>query len=334
MTARPRSDSSSSASLKDIQAPVASALARVHDEMWRIVAIDSEFFRGVNEHLMLMRGKMVRPTLLLLSSEADGGGEPRAAAYAAVLELIHLATLVHDDAVDHSVLRRGMPTINSLFTHQVSVIAGDFLYSRAIQELVRLDDMEALRVFANAANELTVGEMRQLGALDALGFSEADYEFLIKCKTAALFKAACEVGALCGAPRHRVALSRFGERLGMAFQVQDDLLDYTEDSGTTGKPTGLDLKEHKVTLPLIEALRRVDAPRRQEIERLFATSVPGDDQIASVVEIVRGAGGLEYARRRGEEFASQAEESLADLPVSAPREALYDALAYVLDRRF
>lgn len=334
MTARPRTDSPSSASLKDIQAPVATPLARVHDEMWRIVAIDSEFFRGVNEHLMLMKGKMVRPTLLLLSSETDGGGESRAAAYAAVLELIHLATLVHDDAVDHSVLRRGMPTINSLFTHQVSVIAGDFLYSRAIQELVRLDDMEALRVFANAANELTVGEMRQLGALDALGFSEDDYEFLIKCKTAALFKAACEVGALCGAPRHRASLSRFGERLGMAFQVQDDLLDYTEDSGTTGKPTGLDLKEHKVTLPLIEALRRVDAPRRQEIERLFSTAVPGDDQIAAVVEIVRGAGGLDYARRRGEEFASQAEESLADLPASDARDALYDALAYVLDRRF
>jgi len=334
VTARPRTGSPSSASLKDIQAPVATALARVHDEMWRIVAIDSEFFRGVNEHLMLMRGKMVRPTLLLLASESEGGGEPRAAAYAAVLELIHLATLIHDDAVDHSVLRRGMPTINALFTHEVSVIAGDFLYSRAIQELVRLEDMEALRVFANAANELTVGEMRQLGALDALSFSEDDYEFLIKCKTAALFKAACEVGALCGAPRLRGPLARFGERLGMAFQVQDDLLDYTEDSGTTGKPTGLDLKEHKVTLPLIEALRRVDVPQRQAIEQLFATDEPSDDHVASVIEIVHGVGGLEYARRRGEEFASQAEEALAELPVGVARDALSDALAYVLDRRF
>jgi octaprenyl-diphosphate synthase len=247
--------------------------------------------------------------------------------------LIHLATLVHDDAVDHSVLRRGMPTINSLFTHQVSVIAGDFLYSRAVQELVRLDDMEALRVFANAANELTVGEMRQLAALDALAFSESDYEFLIKCKTAALFKAACEVGALCGAARFREQLASFGERLGMAFQVQDDLLDYTEDSGTTGKPAGLDLKEHKVTLPLIETLRRVDGPQRRVIERLFVTADPADDQIAEVVEIVRKTGGLEYARRRGEEFASNAEAALDGLPESPARAALYDALAYVLDRR-
>lgn len=334
MTARPRTSSPSTASLKDIQAPVAHALSRVHDEMWRIVAIDSEFFRGVNEHLMLMKGKMVRPTLLLLSSEVEGAGEARAAAYAAVLELIHLATLVHDDAVDHSVLRRGMPTINSLFTHQVAVIAGDFLYSRAIQELVRLDDMEVLRVISNAANELTIGEMRQLGALDALQFSEADYEFLIKCKTAALFKAACEVGALCGAPAFRSQVATFGERLGMAFQVQDDLLDYTEDSGTTGKPTGLDLKEHKVTLPLIEALRRVDGTQRKVIEHLFSLPEPGERDIANVVEIVRETGGLEFARRRGEEFASQAEEALADLPDSPARASLYDALAYVLDRRF
>src|SRR5687768_9478986 len=205
--------------------------------MWRIVAVDSALLNGVSEHLMLMKGKMLRPTLLLLASEVDGVAEPRAASYAAVVELIHLATLVHDDAVDHSVLRRGLPTINALFTHEVAVIAGDFLYSRAVQELVRLGDLEALRVFANASNELTVGEMRQLSALDALAFSEDDYEFLIKCKTAALFKASCEVGALCGAARFRGDLARFGERLGMAFQVADDLIDYTEGSSTTGKPT-------------------------------------------------------------------------------------------------
>ena len=333
MTARPRTTSPSSASLKDIQAPVADALSRVHDEMWRIVAIDSEFFRGVNEHLMLMRGKMVRPTLLLLASEVEGAAEARAAAYAAVIELTHLATLVHDDSVDHSVLRRGLPTINAMFTHQVAVIAGDFLYSRVVQELVRLGDLEVFRVMADATNELTRGEMRQLSALDALSFSEADYEFLIRCKTAALFKASCEVGALCGSTTFRRQLATFGERLGMAFQVQDDLLDYTETSGTTGKPTGLDLKEHKVTLPLIESLRRVDQTQRKVIDTLFAHPEPAAEDVARVVEIVRETGGLEYARRRGEEYASQAEEALADLPESPARHALYDALAYVLDRR-
>ena len=331
MTLKTRS--ASAASLKDIQAPVAEALLRVNEEMWRIVAIDSEFFSGVNQHLMLMKGKMVRPTLMLLASQTDGTPEERAAAYAAVVELIHLATLVHDDAVDHSVLRRGMPTINSLFTHQVAVIAGDFLYSRAVQELVRLGDLEALRVFANASNELTVGEMRQLGALDALAFSEEDYEFLIKCKTAALFKAACEVGALCGAPRFRHQLARFGERLGMAFQVADDLLDYTEAAATMGKPHGLDLKDHKVTLPLIAALRGLSAPSRRVVDELFLTAEPTEVQIATVMEIVRDAGGLDYARQRGEEYLSQAEEALAGIPESPARAALTDAMFYVIERR-
>lgn len=333
MTLRSPSRPSTSPQLADIQAAVAPALARVHDEMWRIVAVDSPFFEGVNQHLMLMRGKMVRPTLLLLCSQTDDAAEPRAAAYAAVIELIHLATLVHDDAVDHSVLRRGMPTINSLFTHQVAVIAGDFLYSRAVQELVRLGDLEPLRVFAHASNELTVGEMRQLGALDALQFSEDDYEFLIKCKTAALFKASCEVGALCGAARHRANLSRFGERLGMAFQVADDLLDYTEETATMGKPSGLDLKEHKVTLPLIAALPKLSAGERQVVEELFRASEPSDSQVAQVVGIVREKGGLEYARGRGEDYLSQAEEAVADLPDSEAKRALLAAMWYVIDRR-
>jgi octaprenyl-diphosphate synthase len=250
-----------------------------------------------------------------------------------VVELIHLATLVHDDAVDHSVMRRGMPTINALFTHQVAVIAGDFLYSRAVQELVRLGDLEPLRVFARASNELTVGEMRQLSALDALAFSEADYEFLIRAKTAALFSAACEVGALCGATAWRDCLTQYGGHLGMAFQVADDLLDYTGASETVGKPTGLDLREHKVTLPLIAALRTMPASARREVDALFAAADPTDGQIARVISIVREEGGLEYARRRGEDYASLAEEELAGLPDTAARAALYDTLAYVMDRR-
>ena len=139
---------------------------------------------------------MFRPTLLLLADQATGGRGPRAVTLAAVVELIHLATLVHDDSVDHSVLRRGMPTINSLFSHQVSVIMGDYLYSRAVIELVRLGDLEPLRVLGRVTNEMTVGEMRQLLAHDPLSFSEEEYDLLIRSKTASLLSGACEVGAL------------------------------------------------------------------------------------------------------------------------------------------
>ena len=320
--------------LREIQAPVRSQLDLTVEEMWRIVAMDGELMPDVTQHLMGMKGKMFRPTLLLLSSETEGQSSDAAVTMAAVVELIHLATLVHDDAVDHSALRRGMPTINAIFSHEVSVIFGDFLYSRALLELVERGDLEPLRVFTRASNQLTLGEIRQLAAVDRLGFSEQDYDKLIKHKTAVLFRAACEVGSLSGAPRHREALARFGERLGMAFQVADDLIDYTEQQETSGKPGGQDLKEHKVTLPLIAALRRVAPAARARVEALFAAPEPADALVEEVVGIVAEAGGLEYARARGEEFAQQAEEALATLPESPARAALADAIAYVMNRRW
>ena len=333
MTARANSSLSPADTLRQIQTPVQAGLREVIDEMWRIVATDNPLVSDVNAHLLLAKGKMVRPTLLLLASNVDGSPEARATTLGAVAELIHLATLVHDDAVDHSVMRRGRPTINALFSHQVSVIMGDFLYSRALSDLVRLGDMEPLAVFTNASNALTLGEMRQLAALDALAFSEDDYDTLIESKTASLFAAACEVGALCGAQRYRKALTRFGQRLGMAFQVADDLLDYTEAQETTGKPTGLDLREHKVTLPLIFALRTMSPGARRRVDALFANPDPDDALIAEVVEIVREEGGLEYARRRGEDFAQEAEEALGSLPESVYRSSLAETIGYVMDRR-
>ena len=190
--------------LRDIQAPVRDQLDRVVEEMWRIVARDGELMPEVTHHLLGMKGKMFRPTLLLLSSEVEGQGTAAAVTMGAVVELIHLATLVHDDAVDHSVLRRGMPTINALFSHQVSVIFGDFLYSRALLELVERGDLDPLRVFTRASNQLTLGEIRQLAAVDALTFTEQDYEKLTRHKTAVLFRAACEVGSpLTSAGRRR-----------------------------------------------------------------------------------------------------------------------------------
>jgi octaprenyl-diphosphate synthase len=334
MTLSTRTPSALAAALRDIQSPVIEPLGAVSQELWRIVSADVPLVQEVQEHLMGMKGKLFRPTLLLLSSAVEDRSQPRAITYAAVVELIHLATLVHDDAVDHSALRRGMPTVNSLFSHQVSVIMGDYLYLRALKELVSLGDLEAMRAITSASNEMTLGEMRQLSAFDALAFTENDYETLIRAKTASLFMAACEVGALCGAPRHRDALVRFGERLGMAFQVADDLLDYTEGHEMTGKPGGLDLKEHKVTLPLISAMREMSASSRGRVEALFAAPEPEDEAIAEVIGIVRDHGGLEYARRRGDLFAREAEDSLAELPESAAKASLVDAISYVVDRRW
>jgi octaprenyl-diphosphate synthase len=308
-------------------------LEMVQQELRRIVEADFGLIAEVNAHLFQMQGKMFRPTLLLLSEEATGGRDPRVTLLAAVTELIHLATLVHDDSVDHSVLRRGMPTINSLFSHQVSVIMGDYLYSRAVIELVRLDDLEPLRVLSRVTNEMTVGEMRQLLAHDPLEFSEEQYDLLIRAKTASLVSGACEIGALRARPEQRAALRRFGEALGMAFQIVDDLIDYTEDASVTGKPFGSDLREHKVTLPLIAALPRMEERERHAVTRLLHTAEPTDGQIAEVIEVVGRAGGLEYARERALRLARVAETELDLLPPSAARDALRASITYVIDRR-
>ncbi|MFN0099396.1 MAG: polyprenyl synthetase family protein [Gemmatimonadaceae bacterium] len=320
--------------LRELQAPISDRLELVPDEMWRIVQADVAIVEAANAHLRGMRGKLFRPTLLLLASSVEGTPEPRAVPLAAVAELVHLTSVVHDDAVDHSVLRRGQPTINALFSHQVAVLMGDFLFSKAIAELVRLGDMEPLRIFTLASNEMTVGELRQLSSFDALSFSETDYYALNRAKTASLVGAACEMGALAGAQRFRAPMRRFGERLGMAFQVADDLIDYTEQEAVTGKPSGNDLKEHKVTLPLIHALGQMNRAQRARVDALFADPTPSDAHIAEVVGIVSECGGLEYARQKGEQFAEEAEEALADLPESDVRQSLFGALGYVMDRRF
>ena len=319
--------------LAELQHPLRARLEQVQQELRRIVEADFGLISEVNAHLFQMQGKMFRPTLLLLAEEAIGGRDARATLLAAVTELIHLATLVHDDSVDHSVLRRGMPTINSLFSHQVSVIMGDYLYSRAVIELVRLDDLEPLRVLSRVTNEMTVGEMRQLLAHDPLEFSEEQYDLLIRAKTASLVSGACEIGALRASPAERGALRRFGEALGMAFQIVDDLLDYTEDASVTGKPFGSDLREHKVTLPLIAALPRMDDAERRAVSRLLHSPEPSDDQIADVIAAAARAGGLEYARERTLRLAQVAEAELDLLPPSTARDALRASITYVIDRR-
>jgi octaprenyl-diphosphate synthase len=323
---------SSKASLAEIQAPIRAQLDRVPAEMARIVSSDLPLVGQVSSHLLAMRGKLFRPTLLILSAAVTGEDGDDAVPLAACLELIHLATLVHDDAVDHSALRRGMPTVNSLFSHQISVIMGDFLYSTALTRLVAIGNLDALRALTRASTEMTLGEMGQLAVTAPLAFGEDEYFALIRSKTASLMRAACEIGALVGAPKHRVALGAFGENLGIAFQIADDLIDYTEAKETTGKPAGLDLHEHKVTLPLIFALRQASPAERREIEKVFATDDPAAGDIARVVAIVGDGGGFEYARERGERYAARAREALAGLPSTVARTALESSISYVMER--
>ncbi|HWK90131.1 MAG TPA: polyprenyl synthetase family protein [Longimicrobium sp.] len=319
--------------LADTQAPIRERLDSVVDEIRRIVVSDFAPVETVNEYLLKIRGKLFRPGLLLLCDQLDGTPSPQAETLAAIIELVHLATLVHDDAVDHSVLRRGMPTVNALWSHQVAIIMGDYLYSRSISEITRLGRIDPIQVIAHAANAMTVGEMRQLSSHDALDFGEDDYYRLIDSKTASLMGAACELGALTGAPEYRERLRTFGRELGLAFQIADDLLDYTADSRVTGKPTGLDLREHKVTLPLIAVLPELSRGERAAVDALFADPEPDDERIGAVVDVVRTRGGLEHARLAALECAARAEDALRGLPEGAELDALRASIVYAVERR-
>ncbi len=317
--------------LASIQQPVKQELDAVFEELARVIRTDFPSIADVNTHLLQIRGKMFRPTLVLLSAQAADAVTDRHVRLAAAVELIHLATLIHDDSVDHSVLRRGQPTVNALFSHQTAVIMGDYLYSRAIIQLVDLDVLEPLRVMSRVTNEMTVGEMHEIEAHDFLDFTEDDYYRLINAKTASLISGACEVAALDN--EHRDTLRRFGRSLGMAFQITDDLLDYTGSEDVTGKPAGLDLREHKITLPLIAAIPNMDPGERTTTEDLMVTATPTDAQIHEVITIVQERGGIEAARDRASHFAGEAEAELDRIPVSRAHDALRDAVSYVVERR-
>ena len=319
--------------LSQIQRPVRDLLDGVVDELRRIVLTDFNAIQEVSEHLLWSRGKLFRPTLLLLANRLGNRPHPRAVTLAAIVELVHLATLVHDDAVDHSVLRRGMPTVNALWNHQTAVIIGDYLYSRSVTELATFGSTDLIEVLAGAANEMSIGELRQLVSHDALGFTEDDYDRLIASKTASLMSAACEMGAAAGDGAFRKPLKRYGHSLGMAFQIADDLIDYTEAESVTGKPGGQDLREHKVTLPLIHALRTMKGSGRREVETFFADPAPTEDGIARVIELVIENGGLEYARERAARFGERAAQALAEVPSGETSEVLHDAIHYVIERR-
>lgn len=319
--------------LAQIQRPVRDQLEGVVDELRRIVISDFFPISEIDDHLLWSRGKLLRPSLLLLANRVGGGAHPRAVTLAAVVELVHLATLVHDDAVDHSVLRRGMPTVNALWNHQTAVIMGDYLYSRSVTELARVGRIDLIEVLSRAANEMSVGELRQLTSCEALHFTEPDYYRLIASKTASLMSAACEMGAVAGSVEHRDTLARYGHALGMAFQIADDLLDYTEAEAVTGKPSGQDLREHKVTLPLIAGMSVMTADAKREVERFFADPDPSDAGILRVIELTAEHGGLDYARSRAAEFGERAAESLLSLPDDEMTEALRDLITYVIERR-
>ncbi|MEM1435571.1 MAG: polyprenyl synthetase family protein [Pseudomonadota bacterium] len=293
---------------------------------------DVELVEEIGRYIVESGGKRLRPILVLLGAGACGNTEDRRIALAAVIEFLHTATLLHDDVVDRSGLRRGKQTANAVWGNAPSVLVGDFLYSRAFQLMVTLNDLEILRVLSDATNTIAEGEVLQLARLGDLKLNESQYMEVIRCKTALLFEAATHTaGLLAGAPAEQVeALRCYGEQFGLAYQLMDDYLDYAGDTALLGKNVGDDLAEGKVTLPLIFGM--ANAPRRQSIVIENAIAERNVQQLDEVVAIVRECGALAYTQQQAARCCHNALAALAPLPQSPYRDGLEQLAEYSLAR--
>ncbi|HOW49890.1 MAG TPA: polyprenyl synthetase family protein [Rubrivivax sp.] len=295
----------------------------------RVALIDQ-----ISHYIISAGGKRIRPRLVLLFAEALGFEGPERYELAAIVEFIHTATLLHDDVVDESSLRRGRQTANAMFGNAASVLVGDFLYSRAFQMMVSVNRMRVLDVLADATNVIAEGEVLQLMNIHDADLAVADYLQVIRYKTAKLFEASARLGAVIGgaAPDLEECCADFGRSLGTAFQLVDDLLDYEGDPHALGKNVGDDLREGKPTLPLLIAMERGNDAERALIRHAIEHGeVQGLNQI---VDVVRRTGAIEATRAMAEVEAEQARTCLQRLPRSAAREALLELCVRSVHRSF
>lgn len=295
---------------------------------------DVALIRQIAEYIIAGGGKRLRPALVFLTAGATGYRGEHHVELAAVIEFIHTATLLHDDVVDESELRRGRKTANAEFGNAASVLVGDFLYSRAFQMMVGVHSMRVMEVLADATNAIAEGEVLQLLNAHNFAISEANYLEIIRRKTAKLFEAAAQLGAILGGAGDGLeqGLTRYGMHLGTAFQLIDDALDYSGDATHTGKNLGDDLNEGKPTLPLIYVMQRGS---RQQAELVrHAIKEGGREGFRAVLETVRSTGALEYVRDMAKHEAQSARQSIAGLPNSNYRDSLLELTTFAVERDY
>lgn len=290
----------------------------------------------VANHLIDAGGKRLRPMLTLAASSLFGGAGGNEVRFAAAVEFMHNATLLHDDVVDESDMRRGRPAARTIWGNQASVLVGDFLLGQAFLMMVESRDLDALGVLSRAAAIIAEGEVFQLAKAGDLSTSPDDYEKIINAKTATLFEAATEVGAMAGGASEaaRKALASYGRELGMAFQLVDDVLDYGGARGTLGKNTGDDLREGKMTLPIILALAQAEEGERSTIEAALGNAESGEAELAAVGAILTRYGTLAETMAKAERHAEAARAALSDVPPSLQRDILFGVPEFCTARAY
>lgn len=310
-------------------------LERFEERLDEVLNADVELVHGIARYMSTLKGKRLRPALALLSAQATGAAGSKEVIEAAVaVEMIHAATMVHDDVVDSATMRRGSKSVNEVWSGQVAVLMGDFLLARALCMLVELGNLSALGVVSRATERLSMGEIFEIQIGEQRDVREASYFAMVSDKTASLISAAARLGPIFAGADQRVidALGRYGELLGKAFQIADDILDFTGDATTMGKPVGHDLREGKITLPLIRALQKAPDAARQQMEGLLARSDKDEAEWSVIVAFVDEYDGVAAAADTAREYSAQAHECLSILPETPARQALELAVRLVVER--
>ncbi len=319
-----------------VQRPVRRQLDMVQKHLRGLFKTPIPILNEVGGHVLATRGKKIRPTLLLLTAGLRGTITPDAIIGATVVELVHAAALIHDDSVDRSHLRRGMPTVNGLWTDEMAIIMGDYLFAQSMSLLVEHKLNEAMGVLARCVTDLSCGEALEFQHAFNLDVTEAEYEELIRAKTGSLFGASTEVGVTLSVTgrdmKRRLAFRGFGEKVGVAFQIVDDLFDYLSEPEVAGKPVGYDLAEGKVTLPLIAALRQATEADRRKLRALAGRKKWTTGQWSQLRDLIEKTGGFEYSRVRAQALADEARGVLAREKPSPARKALDAAIDYAVKR--
>lgn len=317
--------------LNQIKEPIANYLNDFEPFFRKNMGSDIRLLNLITNYIVRRKGKQLRPMLVFLSAGVCGQINRSTYVAAGMIELLHTATLVHDDVVDEAYERRGYFSINALWRSKVAVLVGDFILSRGLLVAIENDQVEMLRVISSAVKEMSEGELLQIERSRKMNIDEATYYDIIGKKTASLIAACCANGAIsANAAKDMVnRMHQFGKYLGMAFQIRDDLFDY-QPSGLIGKPTGNDIKEHKLTLPLIYALSQSDTLDRRRIIRLINSGKKAS--IAEIVDFAKGRGGIDYATKKMLEFRDNAKQTLDVFPESEYKKSLLLLADYTVNR--
>ncbi|MCD6274102.1 MAG: polyprenyl synthetase family protein [Deltaproteobacteria bacterium] len=286
-------------------------------------------------HILFAGGKRLRPLLMILSAGICGNIKKDYATLSSMFEYLHTASLLHDDLIDGASIRRGKPVANSIWGNSAAVLTGDFLLARSLSIAAKTGISAIVEVLAEITEYMSQGEIFQLMNKERLDLSKKEYMKIIKCKTAVLFRGACKTGALItGAAKDKeTALASYGMNLGIAFQMADDLLDYTSDSKLLGKKTGADIREGKLTLPVIYALDKTDSEDRRFIEKIIINKNFNDNDFNKLIDLLKKYQGLSYTQKLASEYVEKAKNSLDIFTPSKTKETLLNVADYAMDRK-